>query len=112
MQDYLNDPKIQELQAEIKIRLKDFLGKQERGSQISVIRVARRTGFDPFYVRQILAGKSVPFDDVCQVLQALNCPSVYVQDFMNKVKMFSDEFKRIHGIEQKMPNLLNESPRP
>lgn len=111
METLLKDPKIMELRAEINVRLKEFLGKQERGSQISIIRVARRTGFDPFYVRQILAGKSVPFCDVCDVLQALNCPSVYVEDFVSKIKQFSDNYKKIHGIEQPLPDFLIRTPR-
>ncbi len=110
MESLLNDPKIQELRAEITTRLKSFLNKQERGSQISVIRVSRRTGFDPFYVRQVLAGKSVPFKDVCEVLQAMGCPSVYVEDFVCDIKEYSDEYKRIHGLQQSLPNFLLENP--
>lgn len=111
MEALLNDPKIQELRAEITTRLKAFLSKQERGSQISIIRVARRTGFDPFYVRQILGGKPVPFSDVCDVLQAFNCPSVYVEDFIVKIRQFSDEYKKIHGIQENLPDLFSKTPR-
>jgi hypothetical protein len=110
MEERSEDPRLRELKAEITTRLKAFLSKQERGSQISIFRVSRRTGFDPFYVRQILAGKSVPFKDVCDVLQALGCPSVFVEEFVCDIKEFSDQYKRIHGIEQTLPNFLLENP--
>lgn len=110
MEPLLNDPRIIELKAEINTRLKSFLSKQERGSQISLIRVSRRTGFDPFYVRQILAGKNVPFRDVCEVLQALNCPSVYIDDFLREINEFSNEYKKLHGIQQSLPDFFSEKP--
>lgn len=101
----LREKHIQTLREEITKRVKEFCSKQQRGSQITVIRASRRTGFDPFYIRRALSGCATPVCDLYTILQSMNTPTVYIDDFIQEVHEFSIEFKKIHGIETSPFNL-------
>lgn len=97
--------KMLQLKAEINRKVVVFCEKQVRGSQITFIRAARRTGFDPFYIRRAVSGNPTPMCDFYTILQAFNTPTVYIDDFVCEVLKFGDEYKKAHGLDKEKISL-------